>query len=170
MAEEGAVTMETRELSSRDVNVLHQDMEHLYRRASKGYGLPESAYWVLFDMALSGGRMPVRLIDVDRDIPRQTVSLAIKTLRSCGLVSMEFELGSSKNKVAVLTERGRGYCAGVAGPGESVEERAFGRLSAEERAELVRLMRTYRDYVAEELERFEEERPLEGEREEREAE
>lgn len=87
----------------------------------------------------------------DLSIWPQTANSALRSLEAKGLVSLDFEPGSRKNKVARLTEAGQAFSAARVEPALAAEQRAFERLSARDRFELVRLVGEFSAAVSDEF-------------------
>ncbi len=133
---------------------LYRKTDRLYYEISRECGLPESAYWVMYDIFIAGGSVPVRDIVATSCASKQTVNSAIRHLEGKGLVQTEFCEGSRKAKLARLTEAGRSFSRSRIEPACQAERRAFGVLTAAEQAEMLRLMDKYVEAVEAELDRI----------------
>jgi DNA-binding MarR family transcriptional regulator len=145
----------TREFSARDLEIIYQETDRLYNTIARGCGVSESAYWILFDILESDGTIAIKALINERLIARQTVSSSLQALERRGLVDLDFLPGSSKNKQAQLTEAGWDFCQKNIKPAVDAEQRAFERMSPEDRREFVRLTTAYATYVRQELEELE---------------
>lgn len=138
-------------LTARDIDVIYQETDRLYYELARGCGLSDSAYWILYDVLVDGGGTSLRRIGEDHCLSRQTVSSSVKSLEARGLVRLEYEEGSRRNKRVVLTDGGRAFCERLVEPAMQAEERAFRSLPEPDRREFVRLVRAYADAVDAEL-------------------
>ncbi len=133
---------------------LYRKTDRLYYEISRECGLPESAYWVMYDIYIAGGSVSVRDIVATSCASKQTINSAIRHLEGKGLVRTEFCEGSRKAKLARLTETGREFAQTRIEPACAAERRAFGALTAPEQAEMLRLMDKYVEAVEAELDRI----------------
>lgn len=133
---------------------LYRRTDRLYYEISRECGLPESAYWVMYDIYVAGGQVPVRDIVAMSCASKQTINSAIRHLEGKGLARTEFCEGSRKAKLVCLTEDGRAFARERIEPACQAERRAFGALSGSEQAEMLRLMGKYVEAVEAELDRI----------------
>ena len=87
---------------------------------------------------------------------RQTVNSALKTLEARGLVELASSEGDRRAKVVSLTPEGRAFADEHIVPAIEAEDRAFGTLLPEERAEFLRLADAYARAIDDELTRLRE--------------
>ena len=92
--------------TARDLDVLYRESDRLYYELARGCGLSDAAYWMLYEIVYCGGKATQRSLAQSFAYSRQTVNTAIKSLEAKGLVRLEFEEGSRKCKVVLLTEAG----------------------------------------------------------------
>ena len=136
---------------SRQLDCLYNETDRLYGEFARSCGLSECAYWLMYDIEVAGGRVPLRRVAEDWSFSRQTLSSAAKVLESKGLITLAFEEGSRKNKVASFTPAGTEFSRQRIVPAIEAETRAFAALSADERRELVRLAARYAGAIGDEL-------------------
>ena len=118
----------------RDMDIVYQEVERLYYEISKGCGLSETAYWILVDIVVAGGSCPQG---------SQTVSSAMRSLVTRGLVTLERDENNRRSKIVTLTPEGRSFCEKEVAPALKAEQRAFETLSPQDRVALVALIRRY---------------------------
>lgn len=133
---------------------LYRRTDRLYYEISRECGLPESAYWTMYDIYVAGGQVPVRDVVAMSCVSKQTINSAIRHLESKGLACTEFCEGSRKAKLVRLTEAGWAFAQERIEPACQAERRAFGALSVPEQAEMLRLMGKYVEAVDAELDRI----------------
>lgn len=126
-----------------ELDYLYNEIDKLYHVYARGCGISDCAYWMLYDLEIAGGALPLRQLTSSWSYSKQTINSAIKVLGERGLVQLDFAEGSRKSKVASLTEAGRTFSARHIVPAIRAEERAFATLTPAERAELIRLVRRY---------------------------
>lgn len=85
-------------------------------------------------------------------LSKQTVNSALKKLESRGYLRMESMSGDRRNKLLSLTARGEELLRLAVEPTLSMEERAFLRLTPEERRTFLDLSHRYLNAIREEAE------------------
>lgn len=135
-----------------ELDHLYNEIDKVYHAYARGCGLSDCAYWMLYDLVLAAGSLPLARLTASWSYSKQTINSAIKVLEQRGLVALDFAEGSRKSKVASLTAEGRVFCRRYIEPAIEAERRAFGSLEPAERRELVRLARRYTDALDAELE------------------
>jgi DNA-binding MarR family transcriptional regulator len=140
--------------TSRDIEVMYQEVDRLYYKLARGCGLSETAYWILYEIVMAGGSATQQAIAQTHSMSRQTVNSALKSLEQKGLVSISFAEGSRRSKVVKLTDAGQSLCDKRIVPGINAEKNAFDALPEQDRIEFVRLGREYAAAVRAEVERL----------------
>lgn len=131
--------------AARQLDYLYNEVDKLYHVYARGCGVSDCAYWMLYDLEVAGGTLPLSELTASWSYSKQTINSALKTLRDRGLVELPFMEGSRKSKQAVLTEDGRVFSNRHIVPAIRAEDRAFSFLTPTEQQELVRLVRRYVD-------------------------
>ena len=134
-----------------DLDYLYNMIDKLYHEYARGCGLSDCAYWMLYDLESAGGAMPQRELAEQWCYSKQTISSALKSLESKGLVVLDYEEGSRRSKVVALTDAGRAFSRRRIVPAMEAEKRAFMTLGASERFELLRLVRRYASALEQEI-------------------
>ena len=145
MSEDRSCAMPADDAGPADLDYLYNMIDKLYHAYARGCGISDCAYWMLYDLVLAGGELPLSELTASWSYSKQTINSALKTLRDRGLVELSFMEGSRKSKRATLTEDGRVFSSRHIVPAIRAEDRAFSNLSAAEQEELVRLVRRYVD-------------------------
>lgn len=135
----------------RQINQLDQ----VYAGFSRACGLSECAFWMLLDTAAYGGEATLARLRGEWCYSKQTINSALKTLANRGLATLDFVEGSRKSKLVRLTPSGRAFAERYTDPAIEAEKRAFESLGAEERNELMRLMRKFTELLGDELAAYE---------------
>lgn len=120
-------------------NTLYKEMDEVYRTLARRFGLSDCAFWVLYVLRESDGPHTQAEVCETLSLPRQTVNSALKSMREAGLIELENAEGNRKNKYILLTAAGEALAARTADRVLEMECRAFGRFSAAEREEYLRL-------------------------------
>lgn len=129
--------------SARELDYLYNEIDKLYHVYAHGCGVSDCAYWMLYDLEVAGGELPLAELTGSWSYSKQTINSALKTLAERGLVELSFVPGSRKSKRARLTEAGQVFSRRHILPAIRAEERAFSFLSPAEQDELIRLVRRY---------------------------
>ena len=84
---------------------MHKEEDGLYRRLARQFGLPDSAFWVLYALEASG--KPVTQAEVCNylSLSKQTVNSSIRTLERQGLIRLT--PGRGREEHIHFTEKGR---------------------------------------------------------------
>lgn len=135
----------------RDIDVIYRETDRLYYEVARGCGLSLTAFWSLVAIVGRGGEATQASIAAEYSYSRQTVNSAIKSLKGKNLVRVESGRLDRRSRVVTLTDEGESFCAEHVRPAVEAERRAFESLSPEDRAEFVRLVRTYTDAIDREL-------------------
>lgn len=135
----------------RQLDSLYKETDHLYACFARSCDLSDCAYWIMYEIEVSGGSAPLRRVSEQYCYSKQTVSSALKSLEERGLVEVGFEEGSRKNKLVSFTASGATYSAARVVPAIEAETRAFAALSPDDRAQLVGLVAKYVSAVRAEL-------------------
>lgn len=126
-----------------ELDLLYNEIDKLYHAYARGCGLSDCAYWMLYDLVLAGGELPLARFTTSWSYSKQTVNSALKSLQANGLVELAFMEGSRKSKLARLTEAGRALSQERIEPAIEAERRAFETLDADERRTFIHLVKRY---------------------------
>lgn len=135
-----------------ELEYLYNAADRLYADFARSCGLSNCAYWMLYELERAGGEASLRALNVDWGYSKQTMSSALKTMESRGLIELSFEEGSRKSKCATLTALGRAFVDENIVPAMRAEERAFFSLDQAERETLMALARRYAEALTREFE------------------
>lgn len=122
----------------REFNEADKEMNIIYHHLARHYRLSDSVFWVLYLLGEARGPMTQTKLCSALFLSKQTVNSALKKLESRGYLRMESMSGDRRNKLLSLTARG--------------EERAFLRLTPEERRTFLDLSHRYLNAIREEAE------------------
>ena len=138
----------------RAYNSQYKEGSELYHRLARHCGLSDSAFWILYTLREAEG--PVSQTGLCRELylSKQTVNSALKNLEEAGYLRLVSAPDNRKNKEIRLTPMGEELLRRTADPVFEMEERAFLRLTEEEREAILRLGRRNLDLLREEAERL----------------
>ena len=123
----------------REFNEADKEMNIIYHRLARHYRLSDSVFWVLYLLGEARGPMTQTKLCSALFLSKQTVNSALKKLESRGYLRMESMSGDRLLRLAVE-------------PTLSMEERAFLRLTPEERRTFLDLSHRYLNAIREEAE------------------
>ena len=136
----------------REFNEADKEMNIIYHRLARHYRLSDSVFWVLYLLGEARGPMTQTKLCSALFLSKQTVNSALKKLESRGYLRMESMSGDRRNKLLSLTARGEELLRLAVEPTLSMEERAFLRLTPEERRTFLDLSHRYLNAIREESE------------------
>lgn len=123
----------------RRYNGLYKESNGLYHRLARHFGLSDSAFWILYTLREAGGCVSQSQLCGDLYLSKQTVLSALKQLEQGGYLQLENLPNNRKNKRVRVTDQGEQLLCQVADPVFAMEERAFLRLSPQQRQALLEL-------------------------------
>lgn len=136
----------------REFNEADKEMNIIYHRLARHYRLSDSVFWVLYLLGEARGSMTQTKLCSALFLSKQTVNSALKKLESRGYLRMESMSGDRRNKLLSLTARGEELLRLAVEPTLSMEERAFLRLTPEERRTFLDPSHRYLNAIREEAE------------------
>lgn len=140
------------------LDYLYNTVDKLYMQFARSCGLSTCAYWMLYDLELAGGTVPLQRLCNSWSYSKQTINSALKSLEARSLIELNLCEGSRKHKAASLTEAGRSFSAENIVPSIEAERRAFNRLSKRERENIIALVHKYTDALEAEFSAMQERR------------
>lgn len=123
----------------RRYNSLYKETNGLYHDLARHFCLSDSAFWILYTLREAGGSVSQSQLCGDLYLSKQTVHSALKQLEQGGYLQLENLPNNRKNKRVRVTPQGEELLCQVADPVFAMEERAFLRLSPQQRQALLEL-------------------------------
>ena len=119
-------------------------LDDVYRSAAKSCGISECAFWILYTLRVE--EKPFTQAEICEFLiePKQTVNSALKKLEQEGLLTLSGERGRGGKPIR-LTQAGVKLAETTIDPVIEAEQKALLDLSADEQAQMLRLMRRYND-------------------------
>ena len=136
----------------REFNEADKEMNIIYHRLARHYRLSDSVFWVLYLLGEARGPMPQTKLCSALFLSKQTVNSALKKLESRANLIIDTMSGDRRNKQLSLTAGGEELLRLAVEPTLSMEERAFLRLTPEERRTFLDLSHRYLNAIREEAE------------------
>lgn len=138
----------------RRYNSLYKANNEIYHRLARHFGLSDTAFWILYTLREQGGCVSQSQLCGELFLSKQTIHSALKQLEQGGFLQLENVPNNRKNKLVRVTSQGEQLLCQVTDPVFAMEERAFQRLTVEEREAILRLGRRNLDLLREEAERL----------------
>lgn len=141
---------------SEQIEALNQHLKEtdaIYHSAAVRFGLSDSAFWILYAIADSRRTYTQNELCGAWSYSKQTVNSAIQSLIRQGYVRLEAVSGTRNSKTVRLTEAGRAFSEKTVQRLWEADQKAFGRLSAQERETFLKLSEKYLVLFREEADR-----------------
>ena len=123
----------------RRYNGLYKENTEIYHRLARHFGLSDSAFWILYTLREAGGSVSQSQLCGELFLSKQTVHSALKQLEQGGYLQLENVPNNRKNKRVQVTPQGEQLLCQVSDPVFAMEERAFLRLSPQQRQAVLEL-------------------------------
>ena len=120
-------------------NGLYKENNENYHRLARHFGLSDTAFWILYTLREMGGSVSQSQLCGELFLSKQTIHSALKQLEQGGFLQLENLPNNRKNKLVRVTPQGEQLLCQVADPVFAMEERAFLRLSPQQRQALLEL-------------------------------
>ena len=133
-------------------NGIQKESDQLYRRLARHFGLSDSACWTLYVLREENRPLTQTELCSTLYLSKQTINSALKCLESQGIIRLDCAEGDHRSKLISLTEEGLDFVRECIDPIFQMENRAFLRLSEEERTAILALEQKYLDLLHEEAE------------------
>lgn len=133
-----------REQSAR-FDELMQKIDRLYETYARASGMTYMSMAVLDLIFEYADGCTQKKICEETHYPKQSVNLIVKSFWQDGLVRLEELPEDRRNKRIVLTDRGHAYAEKAVGTLRRIDESAAEKLDAQQREQLLSLLRVYVD-------------------------
>ena len=135
-------------------NQLYNETALLYHQLARAFGLSDCAFWLLYTLREEEAPLTQTQLSELLALPKQTVNSSLKRLAENGCVRLAAVGGNLKNKQVLLTEQGDALLRRSIDRVFQLEDQAAGKLTAEERADLLALERKLLNAFQAETDRF----------------
>lgn len=137
-----------------EYNRLYKENDELYRNAAKALSLSDCAFWILYFLRESGEEPDCGLtqsgICSAIYAPKQTVNSSLKKLEEDGVIELA-EGTDRRSKPVCLTEKGMALAGQTVDRVLEAEQRAFGKMTADEQTLFLELFRKYTNLLKTEI-------------------
>ncbi|CVI69810.1 MarR family protein [Clostridiales bacterium CHKCI001] len=132
-------------------NQLYREIDEIYHLYAKRQGISDTALWLLYSLYENDAAYTQRELCSAWHYPPQTVNSALKSLEKQELIMLNSIPGNKKNKLVVLTEKGKEVTEKVISLLVLAEQRSFQGLKKEERETLLSLTQKYTELLRNEI-------------------
>ena len=120
-----------------------QAIDHGYEEYAKATGMTYMSMTVLKEIYEHTDGCTQKQICEVTHYPKQSVNLIVKSFWESGYVELKENPTDRRNKTIVFTAKGREYADRVVGALWQVDKEVMGQFTAEEQAELLRMLNLY---------------------------
>ena len=133
------------------INQQLKELAGIYRDAIETPNISTNEFWIWYSLVIMDGEYSQQDICSAWSLSKQTVNTIITHLTKKGYVSLEVVPGTRNRKIIRLTEEGRRYGESIVTPISNAEERAFEKLSDEDKTAFSAILTRYIDILKGEL-------------------
>lgn len=134
------------------VNRQIKELAGVYQNALSHKDISVNEFWIWYTLLIIGGEYSQQDICCAWSLSKQTVNTIITNMVKRGFAVLETVPGTRNRKNICLTEAGRIYGENIVRPVFNAEQRAFAKLSKEERTMFIKILGNYVDYMKTESE------------------
>lgn len=124
-------------------NRLSKEMDETYHLYAKKQEISDTILWLLYSLYESNAPFTQRELCSAWHYPPQTINSALKNLERQGVIELAATSDNKKNKLILLTEKGRELAQKIIFPLVHAEEKAFQGMEPEEKELLLSLLQKY---------------------------
>ncbi len=132
-------------------NQLYKAMDEIYHLYAKRQGISDTTLWLMYSLYESDGIYTQKELCSAWHYPPQTINSSLKNLEKQGLIVLNAIPGNHKNKLVVLTEKGKQMTQRIIFPLISAEQRTFQGFEKKERESLLSLTDKYVELLQKEI-------------------
>ncbi len=127
--------------------------EEIYRTVAKSFGLSDCAFWILYCIRQSEGKVTQKDICSFIYQPKQTVHSALKKMVEDGLIEVG-DYNGKRHKYITLTEKGEAFSQKTVDLVLAEEIAIFEDMNASERELAMKLLAKYSDSLSQRMSKF----------------
>ena len=124
-------------------NQFYNELDEIYHLYAKNHNLSDTALWLLYALHENDVAYTQRQLCTAWHCPPQTLNSALKNLKKQGCIVLKSSQENHKNKLIVLTEKGKEKKKKIISPLILAEQRTFQQLTENEREALLSLTEKY---------------------------
>lgn len=129
---------------ARELNRLYKELEELYHEIGLKIGLSDSAFSILYAVAVLGDGCRQSEICQEVWVSKQTINSSVRNLEKKGILYLK--QGEGREKKLFLTEKGQKFAEEKIHPVIELENDIFSEMEETERVDYIRLSKKYLEY------------------------
>lgn len=132
-------------------NRLYKEMDEIYHIYAKKQGVSDAALWLMYSLYERDAGYTQRELCSAWHYPPQTVNSSLKNLEKQGLIALTAIPGNKKNKLVVLTEKGKEMTQRIISALVLAEQKSLQGLKRSEQEALLSLTKKYVELLRAEI-------------------
>lgn len=133
------------------LNRLRHELTGLYHHVIHNEHVSDHEFWIWYSLIMMDREFTQQDLSAMWSVSKQTVNTIVTHMIHEGYATLETVHGSGNRKIIHLSEKGRAFGEKIVMPVASAEQRAFERMSGEERSALVHGLSSFIELLKEEM-------------------
>lgn len=125
------------------INQQIKELASIYKLSLVKFNISENEFWIWYALIIMNEECTQQDIVNNWFISKQTVNTIIKNLVKNNYITLKIMPNNHNKKIICLTKKGRDYGEKIVLPMSSMELKAFGKLTLEDRKKLIEIMSKY---------------------------
>ena len=125
------------------INQQIKELDSIYKLSLVKFNISENEFWIWYALIIMNEKCTQQDILNNWFISKQTVNTIIKNLVKNNYITLKTMPNNHNKKIICLTKKGRDYGEKIVLPMSSMELKAFGKLTLEDRKKLIEIMSKY---------------------------
>lgn len=125
------------------INQQIKELASIYKLSLVKFNISENEFWIWYALIIMNEECTQQDIVNNWFISKQTVNTIIKNLVKNNYITLKTMPNNHNKKIICLTKKGRDYGEKIVLPMYSMELKAFGKLTLEDRKKLIEIMSKY---------------------------
>ncbi len=125
------------------INQQIKELASIYKLSLVKFNISENEFWIWYALIIMNEKCTQQDIVNNWFISKQTVNTIIKNLVKNNYITLKTMPNNHNKKIICLTKKGRDYGEKIVLPMSSMELKAFGKLTLEDRKKLIEIMSKY---------------------------
>lgn len=125
------------------INQQIKELASIYKLSLVKFNISENEFWIWYALIIMNEECAQQDIVNNWFISKQTVNTIIKNLVKNNYITLKTMPNNHNKKIICLTKKGRDYGEKIVLPMSSMELKAFGKLTLEDRKKLIEIMSKY---------------------------
>lgn len=139
---------------SREVNNIYKKNCEVYYKLASHFGMTETMFDILYFVRENDGGYTQAQLCESLHLRKQTVNSALKKLEKDGVICLSQDSGNKKSKTIHFTEKGKELAQSTVDPIFELEQRAFKRLTSQERENVLYYGHRHIDILEDEMKKL----------------